>query len=96
MDGTLLPGQQLRTLTTLTPGAWNEVFFTTPIPITANTIYVASNYSPAGYYTSTDGAFANPVINGPLTIIADSAAFDPSKANGVYIYSITEYPKHGS
>ncbi|HTB26325.1 MAG TPA: Ig-like domain-containing protein, partial [Puia sp.] len=80
----------------LTPGAWNEVFFTTPIHITANTIYVASNYSPAGYYTSTDGAFANPVINGPLTIIADSASFDASKANGVYIYFSQNIPNNGA
>ncbi len=76
-----------------TPGTWNEVFFTTPVAINANTIYVATYFSPVGWYTSTVNAFINPVIVGPLTAIADSTV--DNKFNGAYIYNGTTFPTNG-
>jgi large repetitive protein len=79
-----------------TGGQWNEVTFSAPVSITANTIYVATYYSPNFWYTSTDNAFINPVINGPLTIIADSARFDPTKPNGAFLYDSQNFPTTGA
>jgi methionine-rich copper-binding protein CopC len=50
--------------------------------VTANTTYVASYYAPNGHYASSDGYFVNPVVNGPLTALADGT----DGVNGVYIY----------
>jgi hypothetical protein len=75
---------------TLTAGAWNEILFTTPVQVTAGTVYVATYYSPTGYYNSTDGAFTNPVVHGPLAILKDGDQGD----NGTYIYG-EGYPTEG-
>ena len=75
---------------TLTPGAWNEILFTTPVQVTAGTVYVATYYSPTGYYNSTDNAFTDPVVHGPLAILKD----DDQGDNGTYRYG-EGYPTDG-
>ena len=63
---------------------WDTVKLTTPIEITANTTYVASYFSPSGYYADTDFGFSNPIVNGALTGIGTN---DPDGPNGIYDYN---------
>jgi hypothetical protein len=57
---------------------------------TANTVYVATYYSPTGYYNATGNAFTNPIVNGPLAILKDG----DEGVNGAYIYD-DAYPTNG-
>lgn len=62
---------------------WQEVRFSTPFSITANTTYIAGYFSPNGGYSSTEGAFSSAgVTNGALTALASGV----DGANGVYNY----------
>ena len=72
------------TATSETASGWQEVLFTTPVSIAANTDYVAGYLAPKGHYSVTGGGFAAAVTNGPLTAVADG-----SKSNGLYTYSST-------
>jgi hypothetical protein len=74
------------TFTNESATGWQEVAFSSPVAITANTTYVASYNSPTGYYAETNPYFTADVINGPLTALKDA---DPSASNGVYRYSNT-------
>ncbi len=71
-------------------GEWAEVTFTSPIPITANTVYVATYFSPTGFYNSTSNSFTNPVVNGPLAVLKDG----DQGVNGAYDYDDV-YPTQG-
>ena len=52
---------------------WKQINFTTPVPIMANTSYIASYFSPSpNYYAYTANGLASPVVNGPLTAEASS------------------------
>ena len=73
-----------------TTGEWAEVLFSTPFHVTANTVYVATYYSPTGFYNATNNSFTNPVVNGPLAILKDG----DQGVNGAYIYS-DAYPTMG-
>ncbi|GAA2109876.1 hypothetical protein GCM10009841_31490 [Microlunatus panaciterrae] len=64
---------------------WQQVSFANPVPVTANTTYVASYFAPNGHYASNDGYFTTATTNGPLTALADGT----DGANGVYLYSST-------
>ena len=64
---------------------WQTVLFSTPVPIAADTTYIAGYHAPNGHYSLTsrvfDGtAFSNP----PLTALADGSA-----GNGLYRYTAT-------
>jgi hypothetical protein len=64
---------------------WQQVNFSSPVAITANTIYVASYYAPAGHYSVDAGFFGTAgVTNPPLTFVANRVS-----PNGVYTYSST-------
>jgi hypothetical protein len=64
---------------------WQEADFSSPIPVTAGTTYVASYLAPNGGYSYDLAYFANGgVTNGPLTTPQSSAV---SPGNGVYAYS---------
>ncbi len=65
-----------------TESGWQEVRFDAPVYITANTTYVASYYSPAGYFAFTGGGLSNAVSNSSLTAL--SAGTDGP--NGVFKY----------
>jgi hypothetical protein len=75
---------------TLTAGAWNEISFPTPVNVTAGTVYVATYYSPTGFYNATENSFVNPVVHGPLAILKDGDQGD----NGAYLYG-EGYPEDG-
>ncbi|WP_018614591.1 DUF4082 domain-containing protein [Segetibacter koreensis] len=72
-----------------TASGWQEVRFTTPVTISANTTYVASYFSSSGRYASTEGFFTSKgVTNGSLTALQAGV----SGANGVYKYGTTGFP----
>jgi hypothetical protein len=56
---------------------WQELDFSTPVPVTAGTTYVASYHTGAGHYAITSGGLSSAVVNGPLTALA---------GGGVYAY----------
>jgi hypothetical protein len=76
------------TFTNETPSGWQQVQLPSPVPIAANTTYVASYHSSAGYYSTTDNYFAQATVNGPLTALANGT----DGPNGVYRYSPTAFP----
>jgi cytochrome c553 len=66
-----------------TATGWQQVDFVTPVPVTANTVYVASYYAPNGRYSFEGGYFnGNGVNNGPLYLLQNGE----SGGNGVYNY----------
>ncbi len=73
------------TFTGETASGWQQANFASPIAITANTTYVASYFTPTGYYAATLNGFANQVTNTPLRALSNAAA--PN--NGVYRYGAT-------
>ena len=68
------------TFTGETASGWQQVNFTTPIAISANTVYVASYHTNVGHYSVNQFAAAG-VDNPPLHALANSVS-----ANGVYRY----------
>jgi hypothetical protein len=78
-SGTLLASV---TFTNETASGWQEVSFPTSVPITANTTYVASYYSPSGYFAFNKSYFTTGVDNGPLHALANGV----DGSNGVYKY----------
>ncbi len=81
-------GQQLAqaTFTNETASGWQQVNFSTPVAISANTVYVASYLAPNGRYAGDNGYFATQgVDNGVLHALRDGV----SGGNGVYAYSAT-------
>ena len=78
--GTLLA---TATFTAETTTGWQEVLFSTPVSIAANTTYVASYYTPVGHYAFAGNYFTGDINNGsPLTTLAST----PAQPNGVYRY----------
>lgn len=67
---------------------WQEQKFSQPVPIQANTPYVASYHSPAGHYASSGNYFTTGVDNFPLHALSDSEA----GGNGVYGYGPSNFP----
>lgn len=65
------------------PG-WNEVLFSSPIPINAGETYVISQYSSGGWYESTHFGFDNPVLSPPLRGLGSGE----DGPNGLYLYGI--------
>ncbi|TKB27207.1 DUF4082 domain-containing protein [Desulfopila sp. IMCC35006] len=88
--GTLLA---TATFATETATGWQQVNFPTPVPITANTIYVASYHTNVGHYSDDQGYFAgNGMDSPPLHALADGV----SGFNGVYAYgSTSSFPSQG-
>ena len=87
-QGTLwtLGGQQLATGTiTATGSGWQQVTFSAPVAITANTVYVASYFAANGGYAATNSPefSISGVDNGPLHLLRDGV----SGGNGLYAYS---------
>ena len=64
-----------------TTSGWQQVNFTTPVSITANTVYVASYHTNTGHYSINTNYFASSgVDNAPLHALANGV----SGGNGVY------------
>ncbi len=80
-DGTLLA-----TATFASEGSsgWQQVFFTSPVPVQANTTYIASYFTPTGHYSSDFNFFASSGVDSvPLHALASGV----DGTNGVYLYA---------
>jgi hypothetical protein len=79
-SGTLLA---TATFTNETATGWQQVTFSTPVSILANTVYVASYYAPNGGYSVDTGYFTSAAHDAaPLHALKDGV----SGGNGLYIY----------
>src|SRR5262249_33190959 len=67
-DGTLLA---TATFPNETATGWQQVNFSSPVAIKANTTYIASYFAPVGHYADDYYYFATSVTNGPLKALAD-------------------------
>ncbi len=65
-----------------TASGWQEVTFSTPVAITANTSYVVAYLSSKGYYSYVEGYFLTSHYNGPITAMADGT----DGKNGLIFY----------
>ena len=66
-----------------TTSGWQQMNFTTPVAITAGTVYVASYHTNVGHYSDDQNYFATSGIdNPPLHALANGV----SGGNGVFIY----------
>jgi len=66
-----------------TATGWQEVTFSSPVPVTAGTTYVASYYAPNGGYAYTNGGFASSGAgSGPVRALRNGT----DGGNGVYRY----------
>lgn len=72
------------TFTGETSSGWQQVNFSSPVAITANTVYIASYHTTSGNYSADESYFASTGRdNGPLQGLRDGV----SGRNGVYRYS---------
>ncbi|MBE2225429.1 MAG: DUF4082 domain-containing protein, partial [Anaerolineae bacterium] len=86
-----MSGQLLATATFVneTASGWQQVNFATPVAVNANTTYVASYHTEAGYYAVDSNYFSvNGVNNAPLRALANGV----EGGNGVYEYGPTQFP----
>jgi len=72
--GTLLASG---TFSNETASGWQELDFSSPVAVTANTTYVVSYHTNAGHYAVTSNGLSSAVTNGPVTALA---------SGGVYAY----------
>jgi hypothetical protein len=69
---------------------WQELFFSAPVRINANTTYLASYHAPHGHYAAQPGGLANSASNGPIAALAHGV----DGPNSVYTYGdTTNFPK---
>jgi hypothetical protein len=83
--GTLL---STATFTSETGSGWQQVNLPSPIAVTANTTYVASYHTDAGFYAADVNGLATAVDSGPLHALASAGA----GGNGVYRYGASGFP----
>jgi Domain of unknown function (DUF4082)/Bacterial Ig-like domain/Bacterial Ig domain len=78
------------TFTGETASGWQTLTFANPVAITANTLYVASYFTPTGYYASNSGYFTSSITNYPITAMGSTTG----STDGLYSYSATStFPK---
>src|SRR5207249_51825 len=68
-----------------TASGWQQATFSSPVAITANTVYVASYHTTSGYYSLTRSYFTSGYDNAPLHALADGV----SGGDGVFTYGST-------
>jgi len=80
------------TFTGETASGWQTMTFTTPVPVRADTTYVASYYAPNGHYAYDTGYFINGAAGqAPITAPSDTVG----GGNGVYTYNgATAFPHY--
>jgi hypothetical protein len=71
------------TFTSETGSGWQQVTFTTPVAITANTVYVASYHTNVGHYSEDDNYFSGKGVDSPPLHALQNGVSGP---NGVYRY----------
>jgi hypothetical protein len=88
--GTLLASA---TFTGESVSGWQQVSFASPVPVAANTVYVASYHAPSGHYSDDLDAFATGgIASPPLHALADGE----SGPNGVFAYgNSSAFPSQG-
>lgn len=71
-------GTQLATATFTgeTASGWQDVYFTTPVAITAGTEYRASYFTTNPTYAIDVNGLTDPVVNGPLSTLASGAVYN--------------------
>jgi hypothetical protein len=72
------------TFTNETASGWQQVNFSTPVAVTANTTYVASYFAPVGHYAQDKGYFNSTGADG--TVLHAPATGAVAGGNGVYAY----------
>lgn len=77
--GTLLSSAPM---TSGTVSGWQQVTLPGPVPVNANTTYVASYHTASGHYADDQGYFSSSVTSGPITFLSDGEA----GGNGVFAY----------
>ncbi|ASN53902.1 hypothetical protein CGQ25_04875 [Sinomonas sp. R1AF57] len=77
-------GTKLATVTFVGESAtgWQQAYFSSPVSVTANTVYVVSYYAPNGGYAYTGNGFASQQGSSPIFGLANG----PSGGNGVFAY----------
>jgi hypothetical protein len=74
--------------TTETSSGWQEVTFPTAVAISAQTVYVASYYTPSGHYSVTRNYFTGAGADAPPL----HALASPTSVNGVFRYGASGFP----
>ncbi len=69
------------TFTNETASGWQQVSFSSPVAISANTTYIASYFAPNGHFALDRPYFSSAHHNPPLHALADNS---PAGTNGVY------------
>jgi hypothetical protein len=84
-------GQRLAqaTFTGESASGWQSVTFSSPVPITPGTTYVASYYAPNGHYAGTPNYFYYPAPFGSTRL--DSPPLHAIKANGTTANGVYDY-----
>jgi hypothetical protein len=77
------------TFTGETASGWQQVNFSSPVAITANTTYVVSYFAPLGHYAATGSYFA---VSGADTIPLHALANGVDGSNGLYLYGSDNFP----
>jgi len=75
------------TFTNESTSGWQTATFSTPVAVTAGTVYRVSYSAPVGRYSSSSGFFGSAYQNSPLTALADA-----NGGNGVYSTSPGSFP----
>ncbi|GAA3201972.1 hypothetical protein GCM10010486_85010 [Nonomuraea roseoviolacea subsp. carminata] len=77
-------GTQLATVTFTgeTASGWQQANFSTPVPINAGVVYIASYFTSAGHFSYTQNYFNSDRNSPPLTAPASA----PGARNGIYTY----------
>jgi len=68
---------------------WQAATLPSPVAVAANTTYVASYHTDAGFYSLTSSGLASAVSRGPLTALANGGS---NGANGIYRYGASAFP----
>jgi hypothetical protein len=72
------------TFTNETASGWQQVNFSNPVAISANTTYVASYFAPVGHYSASANFFANSGLDDPPVHLLQNGVDGP---DGIYGYS---------
>ena len=78
------------TFTNETASGWQQVIFSIPVAISANTTYIASYFAPVGHYSASANFFSNSGLDDPPIHLLQSGIDGP---NGIYSYSsVSTFP----
>ncbi|MDT3672206.1 MAG: DUF4082 domain-containing protein [Aromatoleum sp.] len=78
------------TFTNETASGWQQADFTSPVPVQAGQIYIASYHTPTGFYSADTGYFSTQGVDvGPLHAPASPLV---TGGNGVYMYGASAFP----